>query len=231
MRTASVRLCVHARGMTTAPGGTAPSALSPIEPPPPELAVARRVDWTHELVEQLDWHWQHHLRPGLDGLGDEEYLWEPVPGCWSLRRREDARSAMAAGAADTVADFEHPEPVPAPFTTIAWRMAHLSVGVLGERAANHFGAEAMSYPTTDWPLTAAGGLAMLDRSYERWMAGVRGLDAAGLAAPCGPSEGPYADHPMAALVLHISREVIHHGAEILTVRDLHRHAVALGSLR
>jgi hypothetical protein len=28
---------------------------------------------------------------------------------------------------------------------------------------------------------------------------------------------------MAALVLHISRETIHHGAEIMLLRDLHRH--------
>ena len=43
-----------------------------------------------------------------------------------------------------------------------------------------------------------------------------------LARPCGPAEGPYADYPMAALVLHINREVIHHGAEVALLRDLYR---------
>ena len=39
---------------------------------------------------------------------------------------------MAAGAGETVADFGHPEPVPPPLTTIAWRMAsHL------DRRARH----------------------------------------------------------------------------------------------
>ena len=38
------------------------------------------IDWTHELVEQFDWHWTRHLRPRLDGLTDDEYLWEPVRG-------------------------------------------------------------------------------------------------------------------------------------------------------
>jgi hypothetical protein len=52
---------------------------------------------------------------------------------------------------------------------------------------------------------------------------VRGLDAAGLAAPCGPSEGPYAKDPMAALILHINREAIHHGAEVSLLRDLYLH--------
>lgn len=41
------------------------------------------------------------------------------------------------------------------------------------------------------------------------------LDAAALANPCGPAEGPYAEYPMSTLVLHINREMIHHGAESL----------------
>jgi hypothetical protein len=181
------------------------------------------IDWNHELVDQLEWHWNHHLRPRLDDLTDEEYLWEPVVGCWSLRRRTEARSAMAAGAGDTVADFEYPEPDPAPFTTIAWRIAHLSIGVFGMRAANHFGDPgSVDYQTTDWPLTAAGGLALLDGHYDAWMTGVKSLGRDGLHEPCGPAEGPFAEHPMAALVLHISREAIHHGSELCLLRDLYR---------
>jgi biotin transporter BioY len=60
------------------------------------------------------------------------------------------------------------------------------------------------------------------------MTGARGgptasgcLGQDGLTAPCGPTEGFFAEHPMAALVLHISRDVIHHGAEIALLRDLH----------
>ena len=40
----------------------------------------------------------------------------------------------------------------------------------------------------------------------------------GLQAPCG--EPGFEQDPMAALVLHINREVIHHGAEISLLRDL-----------
>jgi len=180
------------------------------------------LDWTAQLVDQLDWHWQHHLRPRLEGLGDDEYLWEPVEGAWSLRPRAEATTPMAAGAADAVADFAHPEPQPAPMTTIAWRLGHVSIGVLGTRAADHFGEGGVDYQSTDWPLTAAGGLALLDRHYDAWITGVRSLDADGLARPCGPAEGPWQEHPMAALVLHISREVIHHGAEVCLLRDLYR---------
>jgi hypothetical protein len=132
---------------------------------------------------------------------------------------------MAAGAGDVVADWDDPEPDPSPFTTIAWRMGHISVGVLGARNHSHFDGPPCGYPTTDWPLDAAGGVAMLDAAYARWIAGVRALDGDGLARPCGPAEGPYAEYPMAALVLHIHREVIHHGAELCLLRDLYRHTV------
>jgi len=188
-----------------------------------ETTTSIDIDWTEELIEQLDWHWQNHLRPRLTELTDDEYLWEPVPGCWSLRRRDEASTPMAAGLDTTVADFEYPEPVPPPLTTIAWRMAHISIGVLGSRAANHFGQPGtVDYHTTDWPLTAAGGLQLLDHHYEAWTAGVRSLGDEDLRRPCGPAEGPFADYPMASLVLHISREVIHHGSELCVLRDLYR---------
>ena len=54
------------------------------------------------------------------------------------------------------------------------------------------------------------------------MAGVRGLGTSRLADPVGPAEGPWHDYPFAGLILHINREVIHHGAEIAPLRDLYR---------
>jgi hypothetical protein len=183
--------------------------------------MTNELDWTHELTEQLEWHWRNQLRPRLDGLTDAEYLWEPAPGAWSLRPRDQASTPLAAGAGDVVADFAYPEPDPAPITTIAWRLAHVSIGVLGTRAANHFGDGGVEYATTDWPLDAAGGLALLDGWYEAWISGVRSLGPDDLVRPCGPSEGPYAELSMAALVLHINREAIHHGAEVALLRDLY----------
>lgn len=175
------------------------------------------------LADQLEFHWAHHLRPGLEGLTDDEYLWEPVAGTWSIRPRAEAVTALAAGAGDLVLDFDHPEPSPAPVTSIAWRLGHLLVGVFGQRNASHFGAPATDYTTRVWPRTADAALQELDAEHDRWVAGVTALGEAGLDRPCGPAEGPYADHSMAVLVLHIHREVIHHGAEILLLRDLYRH--------
>jgi len=173
------------------------------------------IDWTRELVNQLEFHWSGILRPRLDGLTDDVYLWEPVSGCWTIRAGVD-------GGAATI-DYEWPEPVPPPVTTIAWRMGHIAVGVFGTRAANHFGDGGVTYEDTEWPLTAAGGLELLDRHHDAWVGGVRSLDAAALAGPCGPAEGPYAVEPFATLVLHINREALHHGAEIGLLLDLYEH--------
>jgi hypothetical protein len=38
----------------------------------------------------------------------------------------------------------------------------------------------------------------------------------------GPRGGPYAEDPMAELIAHTNREVMHHGAEIALLRDLYR---------
>ena len=165
---------------------------------------------TEELADQLDWHWQHQLRPRLEGLTDDEYFWEPVPGCWTLHP-------------DGSIDFSYPPPQPEPFTTIAWRLAHVIVGVLAMRNHSHFGGPPADYVSWPYARDARTALAQLDTAYADWIAGVRGLDDAALARPCGPAEGPYADFSMATLVLHINREVIHHGAEIACIRDLYTH--------
>jgi len=165
---------------------------------------------TEELADQLDWHWQHQLRPRLEGLTDDEYFWQPVPGCWTLHP-------------DGSIDFSYPPPQPEPFTTIAWRLAHVIVGVLAMRNHSHFGGPPADYQSWPYALDAHTALEQLDAAYANWIAGVRGLDDAALAQPCGPAEGPYADFSMATLVLHINREVIHHGAEIACIRDLYTH--------
>jgi hypothetical protein len=181
------------------------------------------IDWNAAIVEQLDRHWQHQLRPRLDGLTDEEYFWEPVAGCWNVRPRGDAAASIAAGSGDYTIDFAFPQPEPPPVTTIAWRLAHIIVGCFGMRNAAHFGGPPLEYQTYRYAGTAAQALGQLDLGYAAWAQGVRALGADGLRRPCGPAEGPFAEASMAELVLHIHREVIHHGAEISLLRDLYLH--------
>ncbi len=178
------------------------------------------LDWNAELLDQLEWHWEHQLRPRLDGLTDDEYFREPVPGCWSIRHGGSATS-MSLGGGDYLIEYAYPAPDPAPVTTIAWRLAHVTVGVFAMRNASHFGGPPADWATWVYAGTAAQALGQLDDAHAAWVKGVRGLGADGLAQPCGPAEGPFAEYSMASLVLHIHREVIHHGAEISLLRDLY----------
>ncbi len=179
------------------------------------------INWTQDLVDQVDWHWRHQLRPRFSGLTDAEYFWEPVGNSWSIRPRGEGRAALSAGGGDLVMDFAMPEPTPAPVTTIAWRLAHLIVGVFGARVAGHFGGPEVDFQTFEYAGTADQALQQLDDVYAAWLSGVTSLDADGLATPCGPSEGPFAEFSMATLVLHINRETLHHGAEIALLRDIY----------
>lgn len=186
------------------------------------------MDWTRELVEQLDFYWQAHLRPRLEGLTDEEYYWEPVEGCWSVRPDATGRHAV---------DFAWPVPDPPPVTTIAWRMTHIALGCFDARTSTFFrdtygdldmGAVGIEMAEKlDMPATAKDAIDYLERSYRDWHDAIAALDYDALIAPLGPKGGPYADSPMAALVLHINREAMHHGGEIGVLRDLYR--AGLGS--
>ena len=178
------------------------------------MTKAQTVDWKALAADQLEFHWNVHFRPRIADLTDDEYFWEPVDGCWSVRHADDGTY---------MADYEVPNPDPAPVTTIAWRLAHITVGVFAGRNASHFGGPAIDYSNYTYPATAAEALRNLDEHHDRWVAGVAAMDEADLAQPVGPAEGVYADRPYAELVLHINRETMHHGAEILLLRDLWRN--------
>ena len=178
--------------------------------------------WRDLLLDQLDFYWNFHLQPRLKDLTDDEYLWEPGDGAWSLREGDDGVVRIQSLS---------PEPPVPPITTIAWRMAHIGRDVLGKRARAFFGGsdapdDADMYDDRHWPeplpLTAAGGLALLEQGYTLWRDGIAALDDDALLRPLGPKGGPFADDSMAALGMHLNRETMAHGAEICLLRDLYR---------
>lgn len=172
------------------------------------------------LVGQLEFYWDAHLWPRLQGLTDEEYLWEPVKDCWTMRPGEDG---------GLYGDWKWPPPDPAPVTTIAWRMHHIAIGCFATRTSAFFGhAESMftDMRTIPAPASAAEALTWLRKHYTDWHDGISALDEEGLAKPLGERGGPYADDPMAALIVHINREVMHHGGEIGVLRDLYRAGIS-----
>lgn len=180
--------------------------------------------WNENLRDQIQWHWNNQVRERLTGLTDEEYLWEPVPEAWNLRRRGSSTAPIQGGSGEMVIEFAFPTPEPAPFTTIAWRLGHVIVGVLAMRNAAHFGRAATDYQSFNYAATAREALDQLDAEYAAWIAGVQSLGEEGLHRPCG--EEGFEQEPMSKLVLHIHRELIHHLAEISLLRDLYLHSPA-----
>lgn len=183
------------------------------------------MDWVRAIVvDQLGFYWDNNLWPRLRGMTDDEYLWEPVPGAWSVRPDADGRlvpDGPGAGGA----------PDPPPVTTIAWRLTHIAVGVFHTRASAFFGDGSVPgdadmfdprHLPAEFPGTAAAALALLESSYTRWRDGLLSMDAAAFEAPLGPRGAFFADQSMAALALHLNRETMHHGGEIGVLRDLYR---------
>lgn len=175
------------------------------------------VDWGQLVVGQLEFYWEVHLWPRLEGLTDAEYLWEPVEGAWSVR-------------ADETGVFRFDRQPPEAVTTIAWRMAHVALG-MSTRVSAFFGDGTVPddadmfdprHEPASLPGTAAGGLKLLEESYRSWHDAIVALDDEGLARPLGPKGAFFGEDPMAALIVHVNREVMHHGGEICLLRDLYR---------
>ncbi|MFF9276906.1 DinB family protein [Streptomyces griseosporeus] len=73
-----------------------------------EAAGGVRTDRLGLLLDQFD-QARETAQVRLTGLGDEEYLWEPVPGCWSVRRRGEAVTPRAFGPGEWVLDQGAPD--------------------------------------------------------------------------------------------------------------------------
>ncbi len=182
------------------------------------------MNWTRALLtDQLGFYWDTSLWPRLQGLTDDEFFWEPVPGCWSVRPRPDGKPAiegMGGGPPD-----------PPPFTTLAWRILHIAVGVFYTRASTFFGDGSVPadadmfdrrHQPEPLPTTAAGALDLLERSYHWWTTGVLAMSDEEFLHPLGPRGSYFGQQSMAQLVLHLNRETLHHGGEIGVLRDLYR---------
>lgn len=175
------------------------------------------IDLPELLTEQLAFQWTRLTRPRLDGLTDQEYFGEPVPDCWTLRPTSD-RDGQYAG--DLVMDLgDRADEDPPPFTTIAWRLAHVTRHILGGRTHSLFGGP--DPDLTGIASTASAALDQLDDAYERWQEGIAAMSQSQLAEPCSADERYFQGRPVATLVLHVNREVLCHCAEISLLRDLY----------
>jgi len=163
-------------------------------------------------------------------LTDAEYLWEPVAGCWSVRRRSDGpgeRAVKLLGGGDWGRDASPTSPYPPPFTTLAWRLDHL-IETLVIRADYTSGTHAMTRPEYLASGSAREAIAALQRGAAAWRHSLVTADDAALDT-IGYCAYPYGSDPedrFLDVVWWMNQEVLHHGAEIAMLRDLYRDTPA-----
>ncbi|MEV5571980.1 DinB family protein [Spirillospora sp. NPDC052269] len=166
------------------------------------------------LIALFDYAWTR-TTDRLVGLTDAEYLWEPVPGGWTVRPDASGRWRIDADGGGGPA----PDPVPVP--TIAWRMGHFGMGFVdfGERL---FNGRNITIDEFEISGTADGGIAFLENAYHRhWREPLGKLTAEEWWRPAGPAFHGYAGTPAFDVAMHVLDEFVHHSAEIGVLRDLY----------
>jgi hypothetical protein len=177
------------------------------------------------LLDMMDLA-RSHVDRILDGLTDQEFFWEPVPGCWTVRRRhgEDVhwapgRQFFVNGKGEWVIDYAVPDPIPAPLTTIAWRLVHMA-GICAMYHEHVFGPARLDWDDWEIPHAAADALRWWAGSFDAYR---RALERGGdtdldreAHAVWGPTQTV---RQWSEVLIH---ENAHHGAEIGALRDLHR---------
>ena len=146
----------------------------------------------------------------LDGLTDDEYRWFPTAGAADLMTDGDGSLRLSAGGAGGTT------------RTIAWTLAHLTELC---RARAEYVDGAHDYPTEHqpFPATADDALTELQRAASRWQSAVAGASAE-QAVQVGYSAWPPGmdrDLPFVDIVWWMNRELIAHGSDASTVRDLY----------
>ncbi|MFB6840398.1 DinB family protein [Streptomyces sp. NPDC056361] len=160
-------------------------------------------------------------------MTDEEYLWEPGPGCWSVRRHSDGPgpgATLLVGAGDFGRDTTPPpHPEPAPFTTIAWRLSHLAE-MLALRADHTNGGHRLTRDDYEVSGDVATAVKAFDTAADAWRAALLSADDTALdtVGHCTYPHGSDPEELFLDVVWWVNQEVLHHGAEIALLRDLHR---------
>ncbi len=164
------------------------------------------------LLGSIDYVWSR-VRTRLEGLSQDEYLFEPAAGCWSVRPTDGGGWRV---------ERTLPTPDPAPVTTVAWRLWHLGSECFAGYTSTGLGDWPLAVTDRDWYENVDDALAALDQGWAAFRSGLGGLGEDGMWRALGDDWGPYAKDTWAALVLHAQDELSHHGAELALLRDLYR---------
>lgn len=151
-----------------------------------------------------------YVRRLVQGLSDDEFFWEPVPGCWRVYQSESGRWTY---------HYEIPEPEPAPLTTIGWRLVHIaSCKIIYHEYA--FGPGRLTFPELETPHTAADAVKWLEEGQSLLTAALAQCTDADMEQPALTNWGELL--PTWRLFWILIGHDIQHGAEIGCLRDLFR---------
>jgi hypothetical protein len=163
-------------------------------------------------------------RTGDGPLTDEEYLWEPAPGAWSIRRRGEAMSPRPFGPGEWQLDRATGDPDPTPATTIAWRLGHLHSCFAGDWEWTCGGRRQPPDQLVDFSPSATVALERFWATLDRWRDSVAAVTDEQLDT-IGFDQYPWSDAaemPFITVLWAANFEFIHHMAEIALLRDLYR---------
>jgi hypothetical protein len=152
----------------------------------------------------------------LEGLGDEELLWEPASPSWTVKVNESGESrptSSGGGFWAPTADAEPPR-------TLAWSLGHLGWTAL-VRADWLVGSHSMT-SSPEWPRTAVGSVEFAQRGLSAWRDGLGQMDDDDLDV-VGRSafpDGLDPQLPLLDIVWWVNKELLWHSAEIWYLRDL-----------
>jgi hypothetical protein len=184
------------------------------------------VDRLGVLLDQLDGV-RSLEEPRLAGLSDEEYLWSPVPGAWSVRPRGQAVSGQPYGPGDWQLDRDRQPPEPPPLTTIAWRLSHLTAGIAGRWEWTFGSRSRPPEDLVDFTPHASEAVELWWSWLGRWRSGLATLTSEQLEQ-VGFGQYPRGldrQVPFIGIIWWVNLEVTHHLAEIALLRDLWRAGV------
>ncbi len=147
----------------------------------------------------------------LEGVTDDEWLWEPGPRPWTIRQVDGGWQR------DSAVDGDPENTV----RTVGWIAGHL--GELGLLRADWTDGSRSLEPTRAWPGTADEGVRYLRTGLEAWRTTLgrmtdEDLDTVGRSAfPWGlDPELKFLD-----IAWWNTRELIHHASDLSTIRDLY----------
>jgi hypothetical protein len=173
-------------------------------------------------------------------LSEDEFFWEPVPGCWSVRRRDECRTDNPFGTGEWVVDFDNGLVRAAdegaavePLTTIAWLFWH--VGSMAGRAAELDFLGGTQSAGSGWTSPYLGDHPIFTASSEAVQAMQTGWRALDQAIRASTDEGldqvtrfwSYPGYPGPPahgyrVITSILNEISHHGTQVCMLRDLYR---------